>query len=132
MFGPLTSSRTALVYVADDQLEQLQNIADSAATPGGDLLRRELERAIILAEDDSPRTFVRLNSVVEYTDLLSGRTRKLALVLPCEADMDQDRISVTSPAGAALLGLTPGQSFNWTSEDGRAHALVVRTVEARP
>jgi transcription elongation GreA/GreB family factor len=72
----------------------------------------------------APKFFVRLNSIVEYTDLLSGRTRKLSLVLPHEADIDQNRISVTTPVGAALLGLTPGQSFSWTTDDGRPHALV--------
>jgi regulator of nucleoside diphosphate kinase len=131
MTTPLPVSTTTLVYVASDQLAQLQDLADRVARPGADLLRRELERAIVLAEDDCPSTFVRLNSVVEYTDLQSGRTRKLALVLPHEADVDAHRVSVASPVGIALLGLTPGQSVNWTAADGRAHALVVHSVESR-
>lgn len=123
--------RKTMVYVAADQLERLQNVADHATAAGGALLRQELDRAIVLAADDSPQTFVRLNSAVEYTDLLSGRTRKLSLVLPHEADIDQDRISVTTPVGAALLGLTPGQTFSWTTDEGRPRALVVRSVAAR-
>jgi regulator of nucleoside diphosphate kinase len=120
-----------MVYIADGQLEQLQNVADHSNAAGGALLRQELDRAIIIAEDDSPRVFVRLNSIVEYTDLLSGRTRKLSLVLPHEADIDQNRISVTTPVGAALLGLTPGQPFSWTTDEGRPRALVVRSVAER-
>jgi len=124
---PPTYTKT-VVYIAHDQLEQLQNVADHSMAPGGPLLRQELERAIVLSDNDSPQIFVRLNSIVEYTDLLSGRTRKLAVVLPHEADIDQNRISVLTPVGAALLGLTPDQPFSWTAEDGRPHALVVRSV----
>ena len=128
---PRATDRKTLVYIADSQLEQLQSIADRAAAPSGDLLRHELERAIVLSEDDSPANFVRLNSTVEFTDLLSGRTRRLALVVPHEADLEENRVSVAAPIGAALLGLTPGQPFSWTAGDGRPHALVVVAVEAR-
>jgi regulator of nucleoside diphosphate kinase len=120
--------RKALIYVAADQLDQLQNIAQHATAPGSDLLRRELERAIVLTKDDSPSVFVRLNSTVQFEDLLTGRTRRLALVPPQEADIDMDRISVLTPVGAALLGLTPGETFSWTAEDGRPHVLVIRSV----
>ena len=130
MPAPLPTDRSNLVYIADGQLAQLQDIADRAAAPGGDLLRRELDRAIVLTQDDSPTRFVRLNSTVTFKDLLSGRTRKLTLVLPQEADIDQRRASVATPIGAALLGLTPGQPFSWTAADGRPHALVVLAVDA--
>lgn len=131
MFTRHATDRKALVYIADSQLEQLQAIADRAAAPNGDLLRQELERAIVLSEDDAPTNFVRLNSTVEFTDLLSGRTRRLALVVPHEADVDENRVSVAAPIGAALLGLTPGQPFNWTAGDGRPHSLMVLAVDAR-
>lgn len=128
MLAQSPTYQKTVVYIADGQLEQLQNVADHSTAPGGALLRQELERAIVLAKDDSPQVFVRLNSIVEYTDLLSGRTRKLSLVLPHEADIDKNRISVATPVGAALLGLTPGQPFSWTTDEGRPRALVVRSV----
>jgi regulator of nucleoside diphosphate kinase len=131
MFTPHATGRKTLVYIADSQFEQLQSIADRAAATSGDLLRQELERAIVLSDEDSPTNFVRLNSIVEFTDLLSGRTRRLALVAPQEADIDTNRVSVATLMGAALLGLTPGQPFSWTADDGRPHALVVLAVEAR-
>jgi regulator of nucleoside diphosphate kinase len=131
MLAQPSTYRKTTVYIADGQLEQLQNVADHSKAAGGALLRQELDRAIVLAADDCPQVFVRLNSIVEYTDLLTGRTRKLSLVLPHEADIDQDRISVTTPVGAALLGLTPGQPFSWTTDDGRPRALVVRSVAER-
>jgi regulator of nucleoside diphosphate kinase len=123
--------RKTSIYIAEDQLEQLQQLAELAAPAVGDLLRREVERAIVVTDEDSPTTFVRLNSIIEYKDLLSGHTRRLALVPPQEADLDQNRLSVMTPVGAALLGLVPGLPFSWTAADGRPHALVVLSVTPR-
>jgi regulator of nucleoside diphosphate kinase len=131
MFTSQSIDRKPPVYIADGQLHQLQQLAELAAPPLGDLLRQEVARAIVLTDDDSPATFVRLNSVVDYMDLLSGRTRTLALVLPQEADLEQNRVSVVTPIGAALLGLVPGLPFVWTAADGRTQALVVLRVEER-
>src|SRR6478672_10951364 len=78
MLATSPTHRKALIYVAADQLDQLQNIAQHATAPGSALLRQELERAIVLTEEDSPRVFVRLNSTVQFEDLLTGRTRRLA------------------------------------------------------
>ena len=33
--------------------------------------------------------------------------------------------------GAALIGLTAGDSFGWTGEDGRPHAIAIVNVERR-
>ena len=96
--------RKAQVYIAEGQLDQLQNLAQQSTAPGSDLLRQELDRAIVLNDDDSPKNFVRLNSTVEYKDLLSGRTRKLTLVLPSEADIDKNRVSVVTPVARRLAG----------------------------
>jgi regulator of nucleoside diphosphate kinase len=51
----------------------------------------------------------------------------VTLVEPQEADMDESRLSVLDPAGAALLGLRPGDAFSWTVE-GRSQLLTVERV----
>jgi regulator of nucleoside diphosphate kinase len=120
-----------IVYVADAELDQLTNLADQATGPGSALLRQEVDRAIIVMPDEGPQVFVRLNSTVEYADLLSGRTRTVTVVLPQDADIDRDRISLITPVGAALFGLTPGESFAWTAEDGRPCLLIVISIVNR-
>jgi regulator of nucleoside diphosphate kinase len=118
------------VYVAEAEYERLHNLAASEA-PGAALLRQELGRAILLRESEGPSAFVRLNSVVEYLDLATGRTRTVTLVAPDQADIDQGRISVVTPVGAALLGVVPGESFSWTMDDGRPRVItVVRVADA--
>ena len=37
-------------------------------------------------------------------------------------------ISILTPIGAALIGLSPGQSIAWTARDGRQHRLTVLSV----
>lgn len=121
--------RKPSIYVTESEYERLSELADSRATSGAALLGDELVRAIIVKDGEFPRDFVRLHSFVEYSDLTTGRTRRVQIVPPEEADIDQDRLSVVTPVGAALIGLTPGDSIGVSTDDGRSHVLVVGTVE---
>ena len=124
--------RKPAVYVAEAEHERLWNLARSSETLGAWLLGEELDRAIVLRDDDSPARFVRLGSRVEYRDLASGRTRTVEIVPPDQADIDQNRLSVVTPVGAALLGLCAGDAFGWTGDDGRSHDLTVVSVSDGP
>ena len=37
-----------------------------------------------------------------------------------------------TPIGAALIGLTEGQSIQWSARDGRRHELTVLVVDRPP
>jgi regulator of nucleoside diphosphate kinase len=117
------------VYVTESQYDRLASLAASSSTPGARLLGDELVRAIVLEEGEFPRDFVRLHSFVEFSDLMTGRSRRVQIVPPDEADIDQDRLSVLTPVGATLLGLTAGDSMGLSTDDGRPHVLVVANVE---
>ncbi|MDZ4375655.1 MAG: GreA/GreB family elongation factor [Phenylobacterium sp.] len=121
--------RKPSVYVAEAEHERLFNLAMANDSRGAALLEDELVRAIILKDGEYPRDFVRLHSLVEFTDLMTGRARRVQIVPPNEADIDQDRMSVISPVGAALLGLKVGDSIGMSTDDGRAHVLQVGSVE---
>ena len=125
---PRPHAERPVVYVAETDLDRLNTLAETAESPGGRLLAREMERAVVVAHGALPRDFVRLNSTVEYRDLLTGRARTLQIVLPQEADVDAERISVVSPVGAALIGLRAGDVFALSTEDGRPHVLHVASV----
>ena len=58
----------------------------------------------------------------------TGEVREVTLVYPGEADISAGRISVLTPIGAALIGLSSGQSIDWRARDGRVHRLVVQSV----
>ena len=73
---------------------------------------------------------VRIGSIVEF-EVDDGRRLKLQLVLPENADINAKRISVLTPVGAALIGLSPRQSMEWSGNDGKERVLTVLAV-SRP
>lgn len=115
------------IYVLEGDFERLSSLVLHSDSPGAALLRQELDRAIVVAPQQAPSSFVHLNSRVEFIDQVSGRRHMVTLVEPQEADMDENRLSVVAPAGAALLGLRPGDAFSWTIE-GRSRLLTVERV----
>ncbi len=51
-------------------------------------------------------------------------------MLPRLADIERSMVSVLTPIGAALLGLSPGQQIEWNGRDGHTHKLTVLEVTA--
>jgi regulator of nucleoside diphosphate kinase len=49
--------------------------------------------------------------------------------LPGEANVDENRISVLAPIGAALIGLSVGDVFRWEGSDERAREIEVLSIE---
>ena len=92
-----------------------------------DFLMRELERASTEAPADAER-IVRMQSHVRFRDDSTGRVREVQLVYPGETDPAHGRISVLTPVGTALIGLTEGQSIRWTDRGGKSKSLTVLNV----
>lgn len=115
------------VRVAECDYERLLNLAAQDG-PGADLLARELGRAHVVGDDERAAPFVRLGSWVEYRDEITGKSRRVQVTPPDAADIDEGRLSVLSPVGAALIGLSAGDTFGWTAADGRPRVIVVEAV----
>jgi regulator of nucleoside diphosphate kinase len=108
--------------------ESLRQRADALDhTVVGRSLQTELERAI-MAPDRSTRTFVKLGSIVAYEDLSNGAVRRLKLCLPEDASLDDMRLSVLTPVGAALIGASVGQVLEYVVADGRVRRLRVLEI----
>jgi regulator of nucleoside diphosphate kinase len=88
----------------------------------------ELDRARVVPQAKVPGQTVKMGSTVRIETKGAG-TRQVTLVLPGEADIDAGRISVMTPIGAALIGLSTGQSIRWHTRDGREQELTVLDVE---
>ncbi|WP_173931942.1 nucleoside diphosphate kinase regulator [Chelativorans sp. Marseille-P2723] len=88
----------------------------------------ELERARVVEDKALPETVVRMGSTLTYTTD-DGEPHTVTLVFPVEADITQGRISVTTPVGTALIGLSVGQSIDWTARDGRTHRLTITEIK---
>jgi regulator of nucleoside diphosphate kinase len=117
-----------MVSAADyDRLAGLAAAAEERAPEVASVLRTEIERAQVVPADALPATVVQMGSTVEFR-ADSGQQRRVTLVYPGEADFAQGRISILTLIGAALIGLSPGQSIVSTARDGRQHRLTVLSV----
>ena len=109
-----------LTGLATTALERIPEVAEE--------LLAEMDRAKVVAPAKLPADVVRMGSFVTF-DSDSAQHRRVQLVYPGEADIEQGRISVLTPIGAALIGLAAGPSIAWTARDGKKHVLTVTAVE---
>lgn len=91
-------------------------------------LRAELERATVVPSHAVPRDVVTMHSRVRYLDEASGERREVQVVYPDEADLARNRISVLTPVGSALLGLSVDQAIEWDFPGGATRRLRVEQV----
>lgn len=91
-------------------------------------LARETERAKVVTDDFDLRGIVRMGSQVRYCDDKTGDIRDVVLVYPHEADISLKRISVLTPVGAALIGLSVGQAIEFRTPGLRKHSLTILGV----
>ncbi len=117
----------AAVY---DQLHAVAQMALRSAPDVGERLLEEIERAEVLPSEQVPPTVVSIGRQVTYQDVDTGSIRTIQLVLPADADPAALRISVISPIGAALIGLSVGQVMTWQLREGEQRKLTVLAVSA--
>ena len=94
----------------------------------GEFLLEEVERARIVEPKDIPPKVVTMGALVGFRDDTTGAERTVSLVYPGEQDIELGRISVLTPVGAALIGLTEGQSITWRTPTGEERSLTVLSV----
>lgn len=107
-----------------DRLRALSQASTAAAA----FLAREIERARLIEPEAAGDRLVTMNSRVRYRDDVTGQERVVTLVYPGDADIDAGRISVLTPVGAALIGLSAGQSIEWEQPSGGLRSLTVLGV----
>jgi regulator of nucleoside diphosphate kinase len=111
-----------------DERDRLANLAAAALDrfpEAAGMLLDEVERADVLANDEPADGIVCMYSNVTFIDEGDGSRREVQLVYPGEADISANRISVLSLVGAALIGLSAGQSILCPTRGGKSRLLTV-------
>jgi len=119
------------IKVAKDELRRLNVLADSSMElfpHVAHFLAREMERAHIVADESDLRDVVRMGSRVSYRDEGTGGTREIVLVYPHEANIELNQVSVLTPVGAALIGLSIGQGIEFQTPNRQTRSLTVLGV----
>ncbi|WP_426336937.1 nucleoside diphosphate kinase regulator [Pseudoduganella sp. R-31] len=98
----------------------------------GPALLDELARADIRAPEDMPPDVVTMNSTVRFAIDGSGEAHCLTLAYPRDMAQVPDAISILTPIGAALLGLSTGDTIHWPRPDGQLSTVRVLEVLYQP
>ena len=109
-----------------DRLSRLAAAAAKSHRQAAEFLTREIERADLV--NDAGPGLVVMGSRLLYRDDETDRARWITLVYPHEADVAAGRISILSPIGAALIGLSVSQSIAFETPSGARRSLTVLAV----
>jgi regulator of nucleoside diphosphate kinase len=118
-----------LVDAEADLISDIAMLMEQRAPRLAAMLLDEIDRAEICSAGAIPADTVRIGSRVEFVNEATGGVHDVTLVLPHEADAAVGAISVFTPAGAGLIGLSTGQSIRWADDDGVERRLRVISVQ---
>jgi regulator of nucleoside diphosphate kinase len=123
------------IYVTVKDMERLGRLVLAAISDAPDLaplraLDRELDRAQGVRPEDVPPDVVTMNSKLRLTDLSAGKEHVVTLVYPDQAN-DDDRVSILSPLGTALLGYRVGDEIRWEVPGGNLHLRIEELLYQR-
>jgi regulator of nucleoside diphosphate kinase len=115
-----------------NHLDRLAAAAAAILPRTADFLAREIARAKVVPPGFILNGVVVMGSEVEFLDDVTGQARTVNLVYPNEANLAEGNLSVLSPVGAALIGLSVGQSIEWETPSGGWRSLTVLSVGSAP
>lgn len=127
------STRLPKIHLDKTLVGRLEALAASVMRRSpevGERLIDEIARAKLVAPNKMRDDVITIGSVVTYRDLDMAREHTVAVVYPENANIDEGRISVLTPVGVALLGLSPGATISWVTRDDETRQLEV--LEVRP
>lgn len=118
------------IAISQSDFARLSLLAEILARRDSDLadpLSSELARAQLIDEAMHERDVVRMGSTLEY-ETEAGDARTVTLVFPQDEDISSGRISILTPIGVALIGLSAGDSMEWRRRDGGTRRLKVTRI----
>ncbi len=121
------------VVITEEDYNLLKPLVSGAAAEGSEMtLAYELNRATVVKKDEFPPDTIKLNSKVSVLDLETQKVREFIIVMPAQADIKQNKISVLTPMGAALIGFRKSDEVMWKLPAGmkKLRILEVNNSEA--
>ena len=114
------------VILTDEEYQLLMPYAEKLPGKNEEMsLATELKRAIIVNKDAFPQHGIRLNSQVSVLDIDTQRVFEFMIVMPENADIKQNKISVLAPMGAALIGFRKSEEVKWRMPAGLKHFRIM-------
>jgi len=122
------------ITVSERDLERLEAVLAGLPDdqPGVDALRGELDRAQVAPSEAMPPDVVTMNSRVRFVVEPAGREVEMTLVYPHDFTGTPGQLSVTTPAGVAVLGLAVGQQIEWLAPNGQTVRARIVAIPYQP
>jgi regulator of nucleoside diphosphate kinase len=119
------------ITISEKDREQLMSVATAAISgvrpaQGASMLLSEIGRATVVVS--LPKGVVNVHSDVEFLDHVDKVVARARLVYPDDAMAGANSISVLTPLGAALIGLSEGDSISWCTRTGNVRSVTVLRV----
>ena len=121
------------IIIARRDYARLERLADNALRerhPVGRFLMSEIRRAVVFDTSKRLDGVACINEWVTYRVDGSRQSESKILVYPEELRNDQIDLSVLSPLGAAVLGMSIGRRIKFFSIEGGLHSVIVENVVA--
>lgn len=91
-------------------------------------LLQELKVAKTFPQDRISNNIVTMNSRARLREIASGREIEITITYPQDADSREQKISVLSPIGVALLGCREGDVTSWRVPGGIGRFKVEKVI----
>ena len=118
------------IWITTFDLERLSGLIDGVRAAGPQKktylaqLEKELERARVVDPKKIPGDVITMNSTARIRDLESGEETAYTLVFPADARVEENRISILSAIGTALIGYRVGDVIEWQVPSGKKRLKV--------
>lgn len=119
------------IFITPDDKARIISLIDKSDTEHSrdtsyiKALEREVNRAKVIADTQTDK-FITMNSKAIL--LIDGVPEEVTLVYPEDINHKENKLSVFSPMGTAILGLKEGSSIDWKIPNGTIHIIVDKIV----
>lgn len=123
------------ITVSSVDFKRLESVLDALPSAYDDVRDRlfvELDRATVVEPVAIPATLVTMNSRVRFTVLATGSAMVKTLVYPKDQLANENNISILTPLGSALLGLSIGQEIEWKIDAQKTMRVRIDAIEYQP
>jgi len=113
-----------VIYITDSDVKRLKGLIKTAREFHTEdeiylkELEKELDRSKVVDSKKIPKDIITMNTKVFIKDLDSNEEEVYWLVFPTNADPNQNKISILTPIGTALLGYKTGDTIKWEVPGG--------------
>lgn len=124
------------IIISTLDMERIDALLEKYPDPGPseiEALRTELDRADVREPQQMPDNVVTMHSKLRFCIVDSGKEFERTLVYPREIDgSSEDKLSIITPIGTALLGMEVGAHIDWPAPGGKTTQVEIVEILYQP